>query len=178
MAKQYSEITDKLQQFIEQQHMFFIGTADKDGRVSVSPKGIDSLKILNKNRVVWINYTGSGNETAAHMLATNRMTIMFCSFDKNPLILRLYGTGKVIYPRDKDWPELENLFSDSISNRQYFDINVDLVQTSCGFGVPLFEYKGERNLLLEWADKKGSKGIHEYWETKNKLSIDGKDTGI
>ncbi|MDM8565499.1 pyridoxamine 5'-phosphate oxidase family protein [Candidatus Halobeggiatoa sp. HSG11] len=178
MAKQYSEITDKQQQFIEQQYIFFIGTADKDGKVSVSPKGIDSLRILDKNRIVWVNYTGSGNETAAHMLATNRMTIMFCSFTEKTLILRIYGSGKVIYPKDDNWQELEKLFPESISNRQYFDINVDLVQTSCGFGVPLFDYKGERDLLLEWANKKGTEGIKAYWKNENKLSIDGKNTGI
>ncbi len=178
MAKQYSEITDAHRKFIEQQHIFFVGTADKDGRISVSPKGLDSLRILDEKRLIWLNYTGSGNEAAAHMLATNRMTIMFCSFTEKPLILRVYGTGKIIYPRDKEWQELEQLFPKSISVRQYFDINVDMVQTSCGFGVPIFEYSGERNLLLEWADKKGIGGVKDYWDSKNKLSIDGKDTGI
>lgn len=178
MGKQYSEITNNHQQFIEQQHIFFVGTADKDGKVSVSPKGINSLKIINKNRLVWLNYTGSGNETAAHMLATNRMTIMFCSFTEKPLILRIYGSGKVVHPRDDEWKEMQQLFPKSISSRQYFDINVDLVQSSCGFGVPFFEYKSERNLLLEWADKKGIEGVKNYWENNNKLTIDERETGI
>lgn len=178
MAKQFPQLTEAHRKFIDEQHIFFVGTADNEGRVNVSPKGIDSLKIIDNNRVVWLNLTGSGNETAAHLLAVNRMTFMFCSFSKKPLILRLYGTGKVIYPRSTEWNEISGLFPPLQGIRQFFDITIDLVQTSCGFGVPFFEYQGERNLLLEWADQKGEEDIKEYWQNHNRLSLDGKDTGI
>lgn len=178
MAKQFSKITDSLKEFIEQQKIFFVGTADADGRVNVSPKGADSFRVVGGNRVVWLNLTGSGNETAAHIAANNRMTIMFCSFDEKPVILRLYGSGRVIHPKDPGWSELAILFPENIGARQIFDIAIDFVQTSCGFQVPFYEYKGERDLLDKWAENKGRDGIEEYWQEKNKVSLDGKPTGI
>ncbi len=178
MAKQFSEITDSLKEFIEKQKVFFVGTADVDGRVNVSPKGFDSLRVVGKNQVIWLNLTGSGNETAAHMIANNRITIMFCSFEDQPMILRLYGSGQVIHPEDPEWDKLAELFHDNIGSRQIFDINIDLVQTSCGFQIPFFQYQGERDLLDKWAENKGRDGIKQYWREKNKLSLDGKPTGI
>lgn len=178
MAEQFSEITDRLKKFIEQQKIFFVGTADVDGRVNVSPKGADTLRVLGKNQVVWLNLTGSGNETAAHLIAKNRITIMFCSFEEKPLILRLYGTGRVLHTDDSGWEKLAGLFPENIGARQIFDMNIDLVQTSCGYQVPFYEYKGERDILDRWAEKKGRKGIKEYWEKNNKTSMDGKPTGI
>lgn len=179
MAKQFSEITDTLKGFIEQQKIFFVGTADVDGRVNISPKGSDSLRVVGKNRVVWLNLTGSGNETAAHMVSKNRITIMFCSFDEKPMILRLYGNGRVIHPKDSEWDKLTTLFPENLGARQIFDITIDLVQTSCGFQVPFYEeYKGERDLLDKWAENKGRDGVEKYWEENNKLSLDGKPTGI
>lgn len=178
MAKQFSQLNDTHRKFIDEQHLFFVGTADKEGRVNVSPKGMDSLRIIDNNRVIWLNLTGSGNETAAHLLAENRITIMFCSFSKKPLILRLYGTGKAIYPNDNEWKDFTEIFPAFKGSRQFFDIKIDLVQTSCGFAVPFYEYKGERNLLLDWADKIGEEGIKDYWHNRNRISIDGKDTGI
>lgn len=178
MAKQFSEITDALKEFIEQQKIFFVGTADVDGRVNVSPKGSDSLRVVGKNRVVWLNLTGSGNETTTHMVAKNRITIMFCSFDKKPMILRLYGSGRVIHPKESRWDELTKLFPEKIGARQIFDITIDLVQTSCGYQVPFYEYRGERDLLDKWAENKGRNGVEKYWEENNKVSLDGKPTGI
>ena len=178
MAKQFSQLNDTHRKFIDEQHLFFVGTADKEGRVNVSPKGMDSLRIIDNNRVIWLNLTGSGNETAAHLLAENRITIMFCSFSKKPLTLRLYGTGKVVYPNDHEWNNFTRIFPTLQGSRQFFDIKIDLVQTSCGFAVPFYEYKGERNLLLDWAEKKGEEGIKNYWQSHNRLSLDGKDTGI
>ena len=178
MAKQFAEITDTLKGFIEQQKIFFVGTADVDGRVNVSPKGSDSLRVVNKNRVVWLNLTGSGNETAAHLIAKNRITIMFCSLDEKPMILRLYGNGKVIHPKDAEWEPLAKLFPENIGARQIFDVTIDLVQTSCGFQVPFYEYAGERGLLEKWAENKGRDGVEQYWEENNKISLDGKPTGI
>ena len=156
MAKQFPEISETLEKFITQQKIFFVATADVDGRVNVSPKGGDSLRVLNKNQVIWLNLTGSGNETAPHLAATNRLTLMFCSFTEKPVILRLYGSGRTIHPNDKRWDQLNDLFPENIGARQIFDIKIDLVQTSCGFQVPFFEYKGERDLLGKWAEKKRS----------------------
>ncbi len=178
MSKLYPEITTELTAFIEQQNLFFVGTADSDGRVNVSPKGSDSLRVLDKNRVVWLNLTGSGNETAPHMQANNRITLMFCSFDNTPLILRLYGQGKVIHKHDSAWSELAHLFKERLGMRQILDIHIDLVQTSCGFQVPYYEYKGERDTLEKWELKKGADGVKDYWQEKNSLSLDGKSTGI
>lgn len=178
MARQFSEITDALKEFIMQQKIFFVGTADADGRVNVSPKGSDTLRVLGGKRVVWLNLTGSGNETAAHMIAKDRITIMFCSFEEHPMILRLYGRGRVIHPRDSAWAEFTGLFPEKIGARQIFDITIELVQTSCGFQVPLYEYKSERNLLDQWVENKGRAGIEQYWKEKNKMSLDGKPTGI
>ncbi|MEE9354539.1 MAG: pyridoxamine 5'-phosphate oxidase family protein [Methylococcaceae bacterium] len=178
MAKQFSNLNDEHRQFIEAQHIFFVGTADKDGRVNVSPKGMDSLRICADNRIIWLNYTGSGNETAAHLLGVNRMTLMFCSFEKKPLILRVYGKGQAIYRKDRKWAEYADQFPESSGSRQFFDVDIDLVQTSCGFGVPFFEYTGERHTLEKWADKRGTEGIEAYWKEYNQKSLDGKDTGI
>lgn len=178
MAKKFSEITDTLKEFIEQQKIFFVATADADGRVNVSPKGADSLRVMDRNRVVWLNLTGSGNETAAHIMANNRITIMFCSFDEKPVILRLFGGGRVIHPKDPQWGKLAGLFAEKAGARQILDITVDLVQTSCGFQVPFYEYKGERDLLDKWAKKKGREGLEQYWQENNKTSLDGKPTGI
>jgi hypothetical protein len=170
MAKQYPDISETLQDFIEKQKIYFVATAAKDGRVNVSPKGMDSFRILDKNRVAWLNLTGSGNETAAHLLDTNRMTIMFCDFNDRPMILRLYGSAKVFHSRDPQWAEKLALFPNIAGSRQ--------VQTSCGFGVPLFDYVEDRDNLTTWASNKGDEGIKKYWEEKNQQSMDGKPTGI
>jgi hypothetical protein len=178
MAKQYPDISETLQHFINAQKIYFVATAAKDGRVNVSPKGMDTFRILNKNKVAWLNLTGSGNETAAHLLDINRMTIMFCDFNDRPMILRLYGTAEVTHTKDAAWSGKAALFPALPGSRQIFEMNVDLVQTSCGFGVPLFDYQGDRDNLTQWATNKGDEGIHRYWEEKNQLSMDGKPTGI
>ncbi len=178
MAQQYSEISDKLQQFIENQKIFFVGTATADSRINISPKGMDSLRILDKNRVVWLNTTGSGNETSAHVQENPRMTIMFAAFEGKPVILRVYGNAKVIHKNDPEWSELLPLFGPIPGARQVFDLTVDLVQTSCGMAVPFFDYVEERELLNNWAVKKGEEGLTEYWQQKNQISIDGKPTNI
>ena len=178
MAKRYAEISDKHWAFIEKQKMFFVGTATADGRVNVSPKGMDSLRILGNNRVAWLNVTGSGNETAAHVQVNPRMTIMFASFEGDPLILRLYGQARVVHMHDADWEELFALFDPIPGARQIFDLDIDLVQSSCGMAVPFFDYVEERDQLREWAVNKGEAGIREYWQEKNQLSLDGISTNI
>ncbi|MFW2440703.1 MAG: pyridoxamine 5'-phosphate oxidase family protein [Arenicellales bacterium] len=178
MAKQYPAITDKLSEFIADQKIFFVGTAAEKGRVNISPKGMDSLRIINENRVVWLNVTGSGNETAAHIKRLNRMTIMFCAFSDGPIILRLYGNAREIKPGEDEWTELYSLFTPLPGSRQIFDLEVDMVQTSCGMAVPLFNFEGEREQLNNWAEKKGDEGIKQYWKDKNQLSLDGFATNI
>jgi len=178
VGRQFQEIGEDLRVFIRRQKIFFVATAAPDGRVNVSPKGMDTLCVLDKNRVAWLNLTGSGNETAAHLLENNRMTLMFCAFEGEPLILRLYGQTSAVHPRDKDWEQLFALFPKITGARQIFDMRVDLVQTSCGAGVPYFDFVGERNALINWAEKKGPAGLEDYWREKNRISLDGKPTGI
>lgn len=178
MGKKYSELSEQLIQFIEKQKLFFVGTATADSRVNISPKGMDSLRVINKNRVVWLNVTGSANETSAHVQELPRMTIMFTAFEGAPMILRLYGEAKVIHHSDSKWDELYSLFEPIPGARQIFDLNVDLVHTSCGVGTPFFDYTGERGQLESWAEKKGEGGIKEYWQEKNSVSIDGKPIKI
>ncbi len=178
MGKRYSEIGEERREFIEQQKMFFVGTAAPEGRVNVSPKGMDSLRVMDDNRVVWLNLTGSGNETAAHMMENDRMTLMFCAFEGSPLILRLFGHAKVIHPRDSEWNELFPMFPPIPGARQIFDMQVDLVQTSCGMAVPLFDFNDQRDLLVQWAERKGEQGLPDFWENRNQESIDGRPTGI
>lgn len=178
MGQRYAEITPRLIQFIQQQKIFFVATAASDGRINLSPKGVDTLRVLGPNRVAWLNLTGSGNETAAHLLDNDRMTLMFCAFEGDPVILRLYGHARLYHPRDPEWGELARLFPDIPGARQVIDLNVDLAMTSCGMGVPFFEYRGERGQLEAWADRKGKDGIEQYWRQKNQVSIDGKPTKI
>ena len=178
MGKRFNEIGDQRREFIEQQKMFFVGTADSDGRVNVSPKGMDSFKVMGDNRVIWLNMTGSGNETAAHLAENDRMTIMFCAFEGSPMILRLFGHAKVVHPRDYEWDGLSAMFRAIPGARQIMDMQVDLVQESCGMAVPLFDFNEQRDLLEQWADRKGDQGLHEYWENRNQVSIDGKPTRI
>jgi hypothetical protein len=178
MGQRYSEISDKLQQFIEDQKIFFVGTATADSRVNISPKGMNSLRVLGKNRIVWLNVTGSGNETSAHIQENPRMTIMFAAFEGNPIILRLYGKANVVHKNDSEWNKLYSLFHPIPGARQIFDLSVDLVQTSCGMAVPFLDYVKEREQLKKWASKKGDAGIKECWLEKNQISLDGKPTHI
>ena len=178
MGKQYSEISGRLQDFIEAQKLFFVGTATPESRVNISPKGMDSLRVLGPNRIVWLNVTGSGNETAAHVQNNPRMTIMFAAFQDDPMILRLYGQAHCIHQTDPEWHELLPLFPSIPGARQLFDMHVELAQTSCGMAVPLYDYQGDRDLLNQWADKKGTEGISQYWQDKNQLSLDGLPTHI
>ena len=178
MGQQFSEISERLRTFIEAQHVYFVGTAARDGRVNISPKGLDSLRVLGPDRVVWLNGTGSGNETAAHLLDVPRMTIMFCSFDAKPLILRLYGTARAIHAGDAEWTDLLALFPPMQGSRNIFVLDIDLVQTSCGFGVPFMDFQADRETMAQWAAKKGDDGVTAYLQEKNRVSIDGFPTGL
>lgn len=178
MGQLFSELAERHIQFIAEQKLFFVGTATADSRVNISPKGMDSFRVLSNSRVVWLNVTGSSNETSAHVQQDPRMTIMFCSFEGAPLILRLYGSAKVFHRNDPEWDSLFPLFPPLPGARQLFDLSIELVQTSCGMGVPCYEYAGERQLLNDWATKKGDEGLKRYWEEKNRTSIDGIPTHI
>lgn len=178
MGKKFDSITDKHREFIEKQQMFFVGTADRFGRVNVSPKGLDSLRILGPNQLVWLNRTGSGNETAPHVFNHDRMTLMFCSFDESPLILKLYGHAKDFHGKEPEWNHYMELFPADPGARQLFVLDVDLVQASCGFGVPRYDFIEQRSTLTDWSEKKGVEGIRKYWKEHNTLSIDGVGTRI
>ncbi|MBE9224295.1 pyridoxamine 5'-phosphate oxidase family protein [Phormidium sp. LEGE 05292] len=178
MAKFYTELDDYLRQFIEQQKVFFTATAPNSGRINLSPKGIDTFRCVDAKTVAYLDLTGSGNETAAHLYESGRMTIMFCSFTEKPLILRLYGKGQVISPKDTEWSRFYSLFDSLPGERQIIVLNIESAQTSCGYGVPVFEFKEERATLKEWANKKGEQGIFDYWREKNQTSIDGLPTKI
>lgn len=178
MAKQYQQIPERWGDFIRAQKVFFVATATADSRINISPKGLDSLRILSPSRVAWLNLTGSGNESAAHVPIEPRMTLMFCAFSGEPVILRLYGAARVVHKKDPQWNELSTLFPPLLGARQIFDVAVDLVQTSCGFGVPCYDFVGDRENLREWTEKKGHEGVRRYWQERNSLSIDGIKTGI
>ncbi|TNF22030.1 MAG: pyridoxamine 5'-phosphate oxidase family protein [Rhodobacteraceae bacterium] len=178
MAKQFDALSEAHQDFIAAQHIFFCGTATADGRVNVSPKGMDALRVLGPNRIVWLNLTGSGNETAGHLRQIPRMTLMWCSFTKRPLIMRAYGTARAVHLSDPDWGAMIAHFSAPLGARQVFDLSIDLVQTSCGYAVPFMDYAGERDTLTRSYGDKDDAGLRSYWELKNSKTIDGLPTGI
>ncbi len=176
MAKFYTHLDDSLRRFVGEQKMFFTATAPAEGRINLSPKGMDTFRCLGPGRVAYLDLTGSGNETAAHLAENGRMTVMFCSFSEQPLILRIYGRGRVVLPGDGEWPELRPLFPQIPGERQIVVLDVESAQTSCGFAVPVYELKGERQKLVEWTLKKGEDGIRQYRREKNRVSIDGLPT--
>lgn len=178
MGKQYECLIEKHIEFIKIQKMFFVGTAAETGRVNVSPKGMDSFRVINAGRVLWLNVTGSGNETSAHVQQNGRMTVMFCALEGPPIILRLYGSAKVIHQNDSDWANLFPLFKPIPGARQIFDLSIEMVQTSCGMGVPYYDYNRDRELLNDWARKRSEEEIKQYWLEKNQLSIDAIPTHI
>ena len=178
MAKFYPNITKRVQQFREAQKLFFVATAPLEGRINLSPKGMDSFRVLNDKEVAWLSVTGSGNETAAHVLENGRMTLMFCAFEGAPNIVRLYGKAKEIRPNDAEWETLMSQFTELPGARQIFVLSIETAQTSCGMSIPYFEYLGEREQLNDWAKDKGEEGIKTYWEERNQTSIDGLPTNI
>jgi hypothetical protein len=181
MAKQFERVEPAHAAFIAEQKIFFTASAAAAGRVNVSPRGTDAFRVLNPNTVTYLDETGSGNETAAHLHASGRLTIMFCGFENVPMILRLYGTGRSL-PRGT--PEYEAILATAYGNReppgarQIIRLAIDMVQTSCGYGVPLFDYKEDRPTLRRWAENKGEEGVAAYRREKNLRSIDGFATGV
>lgn len=182
MGKFFNEILDHHKDFIAHQKIFFVATAplSPGGHVNLSPKDNASFRILSNNRVAYMDIIGSGNETAAHLLENQRITFMFCAFDGPPNILRLYGKGYSILPDDSndEWNELSSYFKIHMATRQIIVGDIDMVQTSCGFSVPLYEYLGERDYALKWAEKKGEQGLADYKQEKNRVSLDGLPTPL
>lgn len=180
MGKFHDSIKPAHKEFIEQQHIFFVSTAplSADGRVNLSPKGLDCFRVLSDNRVGYMDLISSGNETSAHTLENGRITIMFTSFEGVPNILRLYGKGFTVLPGTDAWNEYSLHFTIYPSTRQLIIAEINLVQTSCGFGVPLFDYVGERDIHFEWAEKKGKDGLYDYVQQNNLKSLDGLATDL
>ncbi|MEX0369097.1 MAG: pyridoxamine 5'-phosphate oxidase family protein [Tateyamaria sp.] len=174
------KLNGTLRKFIAAQPMFFVATAASTGRVNLSPKGADTLRIVDDSTLRWLNLTGSGNETAGHVRALNRMTLMFCAFEGDALILRVYGTARVLHPRDTDWDAAIAQFPDFAGSRQVFDLDIEAVQTSCGTGVPRMQFKGDRvaDELVPYYDDMGADGVRDYWQRKNTETIDGFPTGL
>jgi hypothetical protein len=180
MGKFSQNISVAHQAFISKQHMFFVATAplSGEGRINVSPKGLDCFRVLNENQVAYMDLISSGNETSAHTLENGRITIMFCSFDETPNILRLYGKGFTVLPDTREWKSYSPFFEVYPSTRLIIVAEINLVQTSCGFGVPMFDFKGQRDLHFKWADTKGKQGLKHYVEANNLKSLDGLPTAI
>lgn len=178
MGKQFDSIEAAHKKFIEEQHMFFCATAAPDGLVNMSPKGMDSLRVLEPNRIIWLNITGSGNETAGHLREHPRMTLMWCSFTTRPIILRTYGTARTIQEGDADWEAMLAHFPTQRSARQVYDLSVDMVQTSCGYAVPFMDYNRERDTMPKWVEAKSDQDLRTYWAERNATTLDGKPTGV
>ena len=176
MGKLFSALKPQHHEFIAKQKMFFVATTGNNTKINLSPKGLKTLRVIDDNNLVWLNLTGSGNETAAHLLEDNRMTIMFCSFDEKPLILRLYGYAKILTVKDNK--KLYDMFDKFVGTRQLLTMKIESVHSSCGFGVPKYKFIEQRQLLIDWSNKKGKNGIKKYQQDNNMISLDNKPTGL
>jgi hypothetical protein len=180
MGDRFPSLTEKHRTFIGRQRIFFAASAAPGARVNISPRGADAFAIIDDHTVAYLDRTGSGNETSAHLKADGRLTIMFCAFDGPPNILRLYGRGEVLRRGAPTYEKLvESAFAglEPTGARQIVRLDIDLVQTSCGYGTPLFDYRGERPSLDNWSDSKGEEGLEAYRRENNLVSIDGMPTG-
>jgi len=175
MSQLHLAIDDQLREFIDAQRVFFVATAplSQDGHVNVSPKGLDSLRILGPTTLAYIDYVGSGIETVAHVRENGRIVIMLCAFDGPPKILRLHGRGAVIEPHDPTFGAMLARFEPTALVRAIIQVEVARISDSCGYGVPLYEFAGQRTQLPAWAEKKGASGLQAYQRDKNTASIDG-----
>ena len=178
MAEQFPGFETPHLKLIEESPVFFVATAPPEGRINLSPKGYDSMRVLGPNRLIWRNITGSGNETAGHLRLDDRMTVMWCSFATRPLILRAYGRARAVHEGDADWADLDGRFPPHPGARQVFDMAVEMVQTSCGYAVPLADGMREREALHKWSEDKGRDGVREVWARANATTIDGLPTGV
>lgn len=175
MGRTYEAIDQRLRDFMEAQRIFFVATAPLDGggHVNLSPKGLDTFRVLAPDQVAWLDLNGSGAETIAHLRENGRVTLMFCAFQGPPKILRLYGAGEVVEPGHPEFQELRKQFPRELEARSVIRVRLERIADSCGFGVPLYALEGDRTQLVDWADRKGPDGILEYQRAKNARSIDG-----
>ena len=173
--KLHDRIDGRLRTFIEAQHVFFVATAPlaADGHVNVSPKGLDTFRVLGEHEVAYLDLTGSGSETVAHLRENGRVTVMFCAFQGPPNIVRLHGTGRYVALDDDAFDSYRRLFPDHPGARGVVVVDVHRVSDSCGYAVPLMSHDEDRDLLTRWADNRGDDGLASYHETKNATSIDG-----
>ena len=178
MAQFYDELNPTLREFIARQHLFFTATTPTDGRINLSPKGMNTFRVIDDLTVAYLDLTGSGNETAAHLKDDGRMTIMFCALEGKPLVLRLYGRGEVMPISSEAGQKLHTHFSSIAGERQIIVLHIESVQTACGYAIPVYEFVGERDTLLKWAQHTGSDGLEEYRRAANQQSIDGRPTGF
>lgn len=175
MGRVYSLIDESLTKFIQSQHVFFVSTAPLDpaGHLNLSPKGLDSFRVLSPTTVAYLDLIGSGVETIAHLKENGRIILMFCAFNGPPIIVRLHGMGRVVEPGADEFPHLAAQFPNYESTRAIIVVEVTRIANSCGFGVPLMQYEGDRNHSFAWAKKKGPQGLEAYKREKNRQSIDG-----
>jgi Pyridoxamine 5'-phosphate oxidase len=178
MSNWYKGITPELKEFIVAQKVFFVATAPSAGRINLSPKGMDTFRVINPQRVIYLDITGSGNETAAHLVENGRITIMFCSFSKTAQIARLYGHGRPIHGDDPSWDEYLAMFPPEPGVRQIMEIEVESAMTSCGYGVPWMETLIERDTLRKYWQKRNEETLAAYQRKENERSIDGLPTGL
>ena len=175
MGKKYEGIEGAVRQFTEAQQMFFVASAPVDaiGHVNVSPKGLDTFRVLGPKTVAYLDLTGSGIETVAHVKENGRIVLMFCAFQGAPKIFRLHGRGRVVEPGDAEFSEMRSQFPDHDGVRSIIVVEVTDINDSCGFGVPLFRYEGQREQHGAWARKLGPEGIRTYQQKSNRRSLDG-----
>jgi len=175
MGKVYEQIDEALEEFIRGQQMFFVATGplSASGHINLSPKGLDTLRILGPHTVAYLDYVGSGAETIAHVRENGRIVVMLCAFQGSPRIVRLYGRGEVLEPQDREFDRLRALFPAEPAGRAVVRISIGRIADSCGYGVPLYSFEGHRSQLPGWASRKGQQGLLEYQQDKNRHSIDG-----
>lgn len=176
MSKEHPEIGERLAEFILRQPVFFVGTAPSggDGHVNVSPKGLaGSFAVLGPHEVAYLDLTGSGAETIAHLRDDGRICLMFCAFEGPPNVVRLHGRGEVLLPGSSGFEDLAGRFADHPGRRAIIRVDVDRVSDSCGYAVPRMTMEADREQLVKWARKKGEDGLEEYRRTRNSRSIDG-----
>jgi hypothetical protein len=178
MSQWFKTITPKMREFIAEQKVFFVATAPHQGRINLSPKGMDTFRVFDPKRAIYLDLTGSGNETAAHLLDDGRLTVMFCSFDQTASVMRLYGKGRAIHPADPEWNEYLALFPAEPGVRQIIEIEVESAMTSCGYAVPRLEGLQERDTLRKYWQGRSDDAVSKYQQKENQQSIDGLPTGI
>ncbi len=175
MSKVYDEITPDLQRWLEEQRMFFVATSPLagDGLINCSPKGMDTFRILGAREVAYLDLTGSGVETIAHLRENGRIVLMFCAFSGPPKIVRLHGTGRIVMPGSPEFASLCGLFPEYPGSRSIVQVSLTRIGDACGYAVPRFDYVGERDALTRWAETKGEDGLAKYRAEKNARSLDG-----